>query len=124
MALLQKTLETDPPDGSTHWSCRSMAKATDLSKSTVQRIWSAFNVQPHRQKTFKLSTDPFLVEKVHDIVAIRRGLLLLGPAARRQDPPFHRRYNPQAVPFMWTATADSIIQKLERLCQAISGTGH
>ena len=70
MALLQKTLETEPPDGSTHWSCRSMAKQTGLSKSTVQRVWAVFNVQPHRQKTFKLSTDPFFVEKVHDICGL------------------------------------------------------
>ena len=77
MALLRKTLDTKPPDGSTQWSCRSMAQATGLSKSTVQRVWSAFNLQPHRQKTFKLSTDPFFVEKVHDIV----GLYL--------DPPDH-----------------------------------
>ena len=68
MELLQRTLETKPPDGSTHWSCRSMADATGLSKSTVHRVWRAFNLQPHRQKHFKLSTDPFFVEKVHDIV--------------------------------------------------------
>jgi putative transposase len=77
MALLRRTLETKPADGSTQWSCRSMAETTGLSKSTVQRAWSAFGLQPHRQKHFKLSTDPFFVEKVHDIV----GLYL--------DPPDH-----------------------------------
>ena len=41
-----------------------------MSKSTVQRVWSVFNIQPHRQKHFKLSTDPFFVEKVHDIVGL------------------------------------------------------
>ena len=70
MALIHRTLETTPPDGSTHWSCRSMAEETGLSKSTVQRMWSAFNIQPHRQKHFKLSTDPFFVEKVIDIVGL------------------------------------------------------
>ncbi len=70
MLLLKNTLETEPADGSTHWSCRSMADATGLSKSTVQRVWSAFGVQPHRQKNFKLSTDPFFVEKVHDIIGL------------------------------------------------------
>lgn len=70
MALLKKTLDTKPPDGSTHWSARSMADATGLSKSTVHRIWTAFAIQPHRQKHFKLSTDPFFVEKVHDIVGL------------------------------------------------------
>ncbi|MCG8468381.1 MAG: IS630 family transposase [Gemmatimonadetes bacterium] len=70
MALITKTLETEPADGSTHWSCRSMADATGLSKSTVHRVWSAFGLQPHRQKHFKLSTDPFFVEKVRDIVGL------------------------------------------------------
>jgi putative transposase len=268
MVLLQKTLETKPPDGSTHWSCRSMADATGLSKSTVHRVWSAFGIQPHRQKHFKLSTDPFFVEKVHDIVGLylnppehamvlcvdeksqtqalerTQPLLPLGlgyvegvthgyirhgtttlfaaldvatgqvlaqckPRHRHQEflgflkhidanvppdldvhlvvdnysthkhatvkrwiaarPRYHihftptysswlnqveiwfniitqkaiRRgsfssvgelkdkirhftdsYNPNARPFMWTATADSIIQKIRRLCTAISGTGH
>ena len=70
MLLLQKTLETEPLDGSTQWSCRSMADTTGLSKSTVHRVWTAFNIQPHRQKHFKLSTDPFFVEKIHDIVGL------------------------------------------------------
>lgn len=67
--LIKKTLETTPPDG-THWSCRRMAKETGLSKATVQRIWTAFMVQPHRHKHFKLSNDPFFVEKVRDIVGL------------------------------------------------------
>ena len=56
--LIQKTLK-EKPKGATHWTCRSTAKETNLSKSTVQRIWRAFNLQPHRQKHFTLSTDPF-----------------------------------------------------------------
>lgn len=67
--LLRKTLNTKPKD-STHWSCRSIAAETSLSKSTVHRIWRAFGVQPHRQKHFKLSTDAFFVEKVRDIVGL------------------------------------------------------
>lgn len=67
--LVQKTLNKKPK-GATHWSCRSIAKETNLSKSTVQRIWSAFNLQPHRQKHFTLSTDPYFVEKVRDIVGL------------------------------------------------------
>ena len=70
MGLLSRTLETRPPDGSTHWSCRSMADATGISKSTVHRVWSAFSIQPHRQKHFKRSTAPFFAEKVHDIVGL------------------------------------------------------
>ena len=67
--LIKKTLKKKPK-GSTHWSCRSIAKETNLSKSTVQRIWNAFNIQPHRQKHFTLSTDPYFVEKVRDIVGL------------------------------------------------------
>ena len=47
-----------------------MAEATGVSKSTVQRVWTAFHLQPHRQKHFQLSTDPFFVEKVRDIVGL------------------------------------------------------
>ena len=68
-ALIRKTLKTKPADG-THWSCRSIAAETELSKSTVQRVWQAFGIQPQRQKHFKLSTDPFFVEKVRDIVGL------------------------------------------------------
>ena len=67
--LIRKTLRTKPKDG-THWSCRSIAAETKLSKSTVQRVWKAFGLQPHRQKHFKISTDPFFVEKVRDIVGL------------------------------------------------------
>lgn len=67
--LIRRTLNTKPKDG-THWTCRSLAAETKLSKSTVHRIWKAFGLQPHRQKHFKISTDPFFVEKVRDIVAL------------------------------------------------------
>ena len=68
-SLIKKTLETTPK-GSTHWSIRTMAEETGISKSTVQRVWSAYGIQPHKQTHFKLSTDPFFVEKVHDIVGL------------------------------------------------------
>jgi putative transposase len=58
------------PTSSTHWSVRSMAAETGISKSTVQRWFELFGVQPHRQKHFKLSTDPFFIEKVRDIVGL------------------------------------------------------
>jgi putative transposase len=67
--LLRQTLKTKPKDG-THWTCRTLAAKTGVSKSTVQRVWRAFGLQPHRQKHFKLSTDPFFVEKVRDIVGL------------------------------------------------------
>lgn len=68
-ALIRKTVRTKTKEG-THWTCRSIAEETRVSKSTVQRVWSAFGLQPHRQKHFKLSTDPFFVEKVRDIVGL------------------------------------------------------
>lgn len=68
-ALVSKTLKSKPKDG-THWSCRSIAEETKLSKSTIHRVWKAFGLQPHRQKHFKLSTDPFFVDKVRDIVGL------------------------------------------------------
>lgn len=69
-AVLVKTLEELPADGSTHWSTRSMADAVGLSQSTISRIWRAFGLQPHRQRTFKISTDPNFVDKVHDVVGL------------------------------------------------------
>jgi transposase len=67
--LVRKTLDTKPKNG-THWSVRSIAQETKISRATVHRIWSAFGLQPHRQSHFKLSTDPFFVEKVRDIVGL------------------------------------------------------
>jgi transposase len=63
------TLEETPPYA-THWSRTSMAKRSGLSKSTIGRIWRDFGLKPHRSTTFKLSTDPLLVEKVVDIVGL------------------------------------------------------
>ena len=64
-AIVEATLHEKPP-GATQWSCRSMAKAGGVSPATVQRIWDAHGLQPHRVKTFKLSTDPAFVEKLTD----------------------------------------------------------
>jgi transposase len=63
------TLEATPADA-THWSTRSLARATGLSQTAVCRIWRAFALKPHRAGTFKLSTDPLFVEKVRDIVGL------------------------------------------------------
>ena len=67
--LIAQTLETKPANA-THWSTRSMAEQVGLSQSTVSRIWRAFGLQPHCWETFKLSADPFFVEKVHDVVGL------------------------------------------------------
>ena len=64
-----RTLETTPR-GATHWSVRDMAKASGVSRSSVNRIWRAFALQPHRSETFKLSPEPLLIEKVRDIVGL------------------------------------------------------
>lgn len=64
-----QTLESLPP-AATHWSTRSLAQKVGLSQSAVVRIWHSFGLQPHRSETFKLSTDPWLVEKVRDIVGL------------------------------------------------------
>jgi transposase len=74
-ALLRKVLHSKPA-AATHWSVRSVAAHTGISKSTVARYFALFGLQPHRSKNFKLSTDPFFVEKVRDIV----GLYLNPPA--------------------------------------------
>ena len=67
--VLTRTLETKPADA-THWSIRSMAQVCGLSRSTVNRIWRAFALQPHRTETFKRSKDPLFIEKVRDIVGL------------------------------------------------------
>jgi transposase len=67
--IVVKTLEEQPRDA-THWSTRSMAKATGMSATTVRRIWHAFELKPHLADNFKLSTDPLFIEKLRDVVAL------------------------------------------------------
>lgn len=67
--LLTRTLSRKPAGG-THWSVRQAAQASGISKSTVHRLFQTFAVQPHRTRSFKLSTDPFFIEKVRDIVGL------------------------------------------------------
>jgi transposase len=68
-AVIEKTLES-VPDGATHWSTRTMAREMKLSQTVVTRIWRAFGLQPYRQETFKLPSDPMFVDKVRDIVGL------------------------------------------------------
>jgi len=75
--VITKTLEEPPPHHDTHWSTRSMAKATGLSQTAISRIWRAFGLKPHLTETWKLSTDPQFIDKVRDVV----GLYLDPPAA-------------------------------------------
>jgi hypothetical protein len=67
--LLKRTLASKPKAG-THWTVRDAAQVSGISKSTVHRLFQAFAVQPHRTRSFKLSTDPFFIEKVRDIVGL------------------------------------------------------
>ena len=66
--LITTTLHTKPADGSTHWSVRTVAGETGISKSSVQRYFQLFGLQPHRTEGFKLSNDPFFIEKLRDVV--------------------------------------------------------
>jgi hypothetical protein len=61
---------TEPPHQATHWTGRAMAKAIGLSLGTVQRIWRAHKLQPHRLRTFKRSRDPGFAAKLADIVGL------------------------------------------------------
>jgi transposase len=67
--LVTLTLESTPK-GASHWSTRGMAQRTGVSQSSVSRIWRAFGLQPHRSETFKLSTNPYFIEKVRDVVGL------------------------------------------------------
>jgi transposase len=67
--VIVKTLEEQPAEA-THWSTRSMAKATGMSQSAVSRIWRAFGLKPHLVEDFKLSPDPQFIDKVRDIVGL------------------------------------------------------
>jgi putative transposase len=70
IAKLINTALKSRPKSQTHWSRRSLAEATDLSPTTVHRYLTLFAVQPHRSRSFKLSTDPFFIEKVRDVVGL------------------------------------------------------
>jgi transposase len=74
--LIHKLVQTKPQDGATHWSVRRAAAVTRISKTSVHRYLQLFGLQPHRTRTFKLSTDPFFIEKLRDVV----GLYLHPPA--------------------------------------------
>jgi transposase len=74
--VIVKTLEQQPPD-TTHWSTRSIARATGMSQTAISRIWRDFGLKPHQSEAFKLSPDPQFIDKVRDIV----GLYLNPPEA-------------------------------------------
>src|SRR6266852_2546953 len=67
--IIQATLHSKPP-GMTHWSCRLMAEAQQVSPSTVNRLWQLHNLKPHLSRTFKLSRDRKFLEKLTDVVGL------------------------------------------------------
>jgi transposase len=67
--IVHDTLHTKP-QAATHWSCRTMAKKHGVSKNTIQRIWDANGLQPHRIETFRLSRDKRFVEKLVDVIGL------------------------------------------------------
>ena len=68
-AIVDATLQTKPA-GMTHWSCRTLAAEQGVSKSTINNIWRAHNLKPHRVKTFKLSRDAKFLEKMTDVIGL------------------------------------------------------
>ncbi len=68
-SIVEATLRSKPK-GMTHWSCRTMAEAQKVSKSTIHNIWNSHNLKPHRTKTFKLSRDAKFLEKLTDVVGL------------------------------------------------------
>jgi hypothetical protein len=93
--VLALTLETTPSDA-THWSTRSLAKRTGLSRASIHRIWRVFSLAPQRSETFKLSKDPLLnlVDrlcsdryKVDYIPRIAASILFMNLQQKKQSPP-------------------------------------
>jgi alpha-beta hydrolase superfamily lysophospholipase len=99
-AVIAKTLESQPRNALEHMH---HGKRNGHSQTAVSRIWRTFGLQPHRQETFKLSTDPQFVAKTRDIVDT---------------------YNENPKPFIWTKTADDILAIIERFCPRISNSQH
>jgi transposase len=97
-AVIVATLESMPVNA-THWSSRAIARKSGISTSSVQRIWRAFGLQPHRAETFKLSTDPLFIDKVRDIVGLYMSPPDHAPGAvrRREEPDAGARPHPAAV---------------------------
>src|SRR5512132_821868 len=68
-SIIQATLRSKPK-GMTHWSCRLMAEAQEVSKNTVNRLWQLHHLKPHLHRTFKLSRDAKFLEKLTDVVGL------------------------------------------------------
>ncbi len=80
--VLRLTLE-EPPGEATHWTLRAMARRVGIAPSTVQGIWKAHGLSPHRWRVFKLSKDPAFAEKLVDVRALCRSADPCGGALGR-----------------------------------------
>src|SRR6202790_1867520 len=69
-ARIARKTQKKPSEGSTHWSCRKMAAALGLSKSTVQRVWAQMRLKPHRLDGYMASNDPHFEQKAADIIGL------------------------------------------------------
>ena len=139
--VIVKTLETTPTDA-THWSTRSMASEVGLTQSAVHRIWRAFGLQPHRQETWKLSTDRSSLQTIDREVPGELAVhLVLDNASTHKTPAIqkwlaaHPRFvpsirawiqtwNDDPKPFVWTKTADQILESIARYCNRINDSRH
>ena len=99
-----------------------MAREAGLSQTAVSRIWRAFGLQPHRQETFKLSTNPLFVEKVRDITVnrLRRGVFTSVPELVTAIDEYIAHHNTKPKPFIWTKSAADILQKVIRANSRLS----
>jgi hypothetical protein len=68
-AIVKATLQSNL-EGLTHWSCRTLAEAQGVSKSTIHNVWQAHHLKPHLSETFKLSRDPKFLEKMTDVIGL------------------------------------------------------
>jgi len=122
---------SEPPGSITQWTGRAVAGIIGISLRSVQRIWEAHRLQPHRLRTFKKSSDPAFAQKVEDIV----GLYMSPPAhaivvsideksqiqaleshpARTAAQTGKMRQNADPKPFLWTKSANDIFVKLDEI---------
>jgi transposase len=70
VSMVVRRTTRQKPEAATHWSRRLMASATDLSASTIGRIWRQHGLKPHLSRTFKVSNDPRFAEKLDDIIGL------------------------------------------------------
>ena len=105
----------EPPGEATHWTGRAMAAASGISLRSVQRIWAAHGLQPHRVRRFKLSQDPAFAAKLRDVVG-----LYLDPPAHSLVLSVDEKSQIQALDRTRTADTDRIIEKVNRGYQALA----